>query len=113
MTAMEYGPPIPDAGGRVVTSCPVRTASGPQLVGGYSAAIRNRVLLSSPPSMQAKQPRSRSMVCRISPPWRTRATSGGHIRVPDGVVGIQAYAVGEAVTKVCPYPPVGQAAGSL
>src|SRR5215212_8606544 len=33
---------------------------------------QNNVLLSTPPSMQAKQPRSRSIVCSTSPPSRTR-----------------------------------------
>jgi hypothetical protein len=38
----------------------------------HSFAIRNNVLLQIPPSMQAKQPRSRLIVCSTSPPSRTR-----------------------------------------
>src|SRR5438552_18866192 len=38
----------------------------------HSVAIRNKVLLPTPPSMQAKQPRSRLIVCSTSPPSRTR-----------------------------------------
>jgi hypothetical protein len=34
----------------------------------------------------------------------------GHIRVPDGVLGIEADSVGNAVAEVSPYPPIRQAA---
>jgi len=36
----------------------------------------------------------------------------GNVRVPDGAVGVEADAVGDAVAEVGPHPPVGQAAVS-
>jgi hypothetical protein len=38
----------------------------------HSLSTMKRVALFTPPSMQAKQPRSRSIVCSTSPPSRTR-----------------------------------------
>ena len=44
----------------MVSTWPVR--SPPIMLAGHSVATRNSVRLSGPPSMQAKQPRSRSML---------------------------------------------------
>jgi hypothetical protein len=60
---LRYNQPAPGVGASMVSTWPVRAASGPQLAGGYSAAIMNSVVLSTPPSAQAKQPRSSSTVC--------------------------------------------------
>src|SRR5215211_180824 len=71
--ADRYGRPACGAGASMASTLPVRgplpVASGPF----HSWARMNRVLPSRPPSMQAKQPRSTSIVCRTSPPSATRA----------------------------------------
>jgi hypothetical protein len=64
---VSYGQPTPGAGASAaVSTWPVRDPStmfaGPR----HSVAIRNSVLLSAPPSMHAKQPRSRWIACSTS-----------------------------------------------
>src|SRR5829696_1847082 len=59
---LTYGQPAPGAGARVVRIRPVRSSSA--MVSGprHSLATMNSVLLSVPPSAQAKHPRSSSIV---------------------------------------------------
>ena len=73
----------------------------------HSAAIMYYVFCASPPSMQAKQPRSTLTVCSPSPPSRTR-TLLGTSAIPDGVIGIDADAVRDTVSEVSPHAPVRQ-----
>jgi hypothetical protein len=77
----------------------------------HSVATRNSVCLSAPPSMHAKQPRSRSIVCSTWPALaNAHAPPVRNVAVPDGPVGVQADTVGHATIQVGPDPPVRQAA---
>src|SRR2546430_6779755 len=67
-----YGQPTPGAGASTTSTWPVRAPPAMLVVPLHSVATRNNVLLSAPPSAQAKQPRSKSIVCNTSPPSRTR-----------------------------------------
>ncbi len=70
-----YGQPTPGAGARVMRTWPVRAwsvmFSGPR----HSATIMNSVCLFTPPSMHAKQLRSRGIVVGVG--W-----SGWNIALP-------------------------------
>jgi hypothetical protein len=50
----------------------VRLPSAVLTIPPHFLTTRNNVFLSTPPSMQAKQPRSSSIVCSTSPPSHTR-----------------------------------------
>src|SRR5215510_13159010 len=67
-----YGQPTPGDGASAVSIRPVRVRSVVLLRPRHSLTNMNNVLASSPPSMQAKQPRSKSIVCSTLPPSRTR-----------------------------------------
>ena len=71
-TSTAYGQPTPGAGASTVSTWPVRGPSAMRSALRQTVATRNGVLLSTPPSMHAKHPRSRSIVSRASPPSRTR-----------------------------------------
>src|SRR5713101_523658 len=71
-----WGHPACGAGARTVSIWPVRNpsvifSSAPF----HSVATMNSVLLSAPPSIQAKHPRSSSIVWSTSPHSRTRTKS--------------------------------------
>jgi hypothetical protein len=67
-----YGQPAPGAGARTVSTCPVRSRSCMLAGPLHFWSTMNSVLLSAPPSMHAKQPRSSTIVCSTSPPSLTR-----------------------------------------
>src|SRR2546429_406072 len=67
-----YGYPACGAGARTVSIWPVRDPPAIFSAPFHSVATINSVFLSAPPSIQAKHPRSSSIVCTTSPPSRTR-----------------------------------------
>jgi hypothetical protein len=77
----------------------------------HSLTTINSVRPSSPPSMHAKHPRSKVIVCSTSPPSRTRTQRFvGDVAVPDRILRVDADPVRHAVAQLGPYPPVRQAA---
>src|SRR5437773_7336306 len=75
----------------------------------HSVAIRNKVLLPTPPSMQAKQPRSRLIVCSTSPPSRTRTQRLlGTSPYQTALSASMQDAVGDAVADVAPFLMAGR-----
>src|ERR1051325_8040346 len=71
MTRNLYGHPACCTGAVIVRTCPFRSVSFVLSRPRHSLATMNRVLPLEPPSMQAKQPSSRLIVCRTPPPSRT------------------------------------------
>src|SRR4029077_7543065 len=69
---LPYGHPTPGAGALAVSSWPVCAPSNIDSGPRQCAATMNSVRLSTPPSMQAKPPRSSAIDCKNSPPSRTR-----------------------------------------
>src|SRR5436190_9563103 len=74
MALASYGHPTPGAGALAISTWPVLAWATSAIFSmpPHSAAIMNKVLLPTPPSMHAKQPRSRLIVCNTSPPSLTR-----------------------------------------
>src|ERR1051325_3119189 len=68
MTRNLYGHPACCTGAVIVRTCPFRSVSFVLPRPRHSLATMNRVLPLEPPSMQAKQPSSRLIVCRTCHP---------------------------------------------
>src|SRR5262249_48319174 len=92
-----YGHPIPGADALTVRVCPVRArATRESAIPRHSATTRNSVLLSVPPSVQEKEPRSRSIACSTArPPSRTRTHRLDRATVFDQREHIPLHLVGE------------------
>src|SRR5918995_6301044 len=95
-----YGQPAPGAGASAVSTWPVRGPvsmfSGPF----HSVAIVNSVLLSAPPSAGEAPAVKLDRLQHLSPLANAHATLVGDVSVPDGALGVEADAVGDAVSEV-------------
>jgi hypothetical protein len=76
----------------------------------HSVAIVNSVLLSAPPSAGEAPAVKLDRLQHLSPLANAHATLVGDVSVPDGALGVEADAVGDAVSEVGPHPPVRQTA---